>query len=85
MSREKKLTFGEMLKDLREEKGLTQSALAKDTGVTRGCICRAEHSDILLSYPMFLKVQEVLGGGKEFLDQYNEAILKRKSKKKESK
>ncbi|MCM1437751.1 MAG: helix-turn-helix domain-containing protein [Roseburia sp.] len=37
------MTFGERLQALREEKGLTQPALAKELGLTQSSISKFEH------------------------------------------
>ena len=46
------MTFGEKLKQKREEKGLTQTELALEVGVTQSAIVRFENDTRIPTIPM---------------------------------
>lgn len=53
----KKQTIGEMLKELREKKGLTQKELAKELSITRQAISELERGKAKPSVDVLIKLR----------------------------
>lgn len=55
------LQIGELIKNLREERGLTQKDLGKAIGTTQSAVARMENGEQNLSTEMFAKISKALG------------------------
>lgn len=66
-----------MLKEKRYEKQLSQDSLSQKVGCTRAMISYFENKRQVPSYPLLLKLQDVLEDEGELLEAYNKAIQKK--------
>jgi transcriptional regulator with XRE-family HTH domain len=55
------MTFGARLKELRQAAGLTQEALARNTGISTSTVAKIEHRDIDPAWSTVVRLAKGLG------------------------
>ena len=73
-------TFGQTLRRLRQQAGLTQTCLAKQVGWSQSQVCRAENDRSLPSADIAKQLDTVLHADGELHQRYHEAVAERQAR-----